>query len=151
MNRPTLAVTLLCISVSANAVNLGNVFGGLMGRSGSLGQDTNVDDTLRKVSVHMNRKVPMMIDKDTQLDRVSVEPGRKLIYHYTLTATRSTDIKPADFRKMITPPLRERLCGSTEMLGFLNSGVRVAYMYKGNDGRPIGGTEFAANECVAQT
>jgi hypothetical protein len=129
------------------AASMADFLGNLMGRSGAQGREITVDDTLLKMSSHMNKKMPMVIDKETRLDRVSAEPGRHFIYHYTLTSMRSADINTGEFPKAIKPQLRARLCESGEMQNFLKNGVTVSYIYRSSDGHPIGGVKFAPNEC----
>jgi hypothetical protein len=136
---------------TAQAVGIGDFFGNLMGRSGSQGRGITVDETLVKMSVQMNKKMPMTVDKETRLDRVSAEPGQHFIYHYTLTGLRSADINTGEFPKALKPQLKSRLCESAEMQNFLRNGVTISYMYRSSDGRPIGGIKFAPNECDTKT
>ncbi|MGI4849134.1 MAG: hypothetical protein ACRYGK_13490 [Janthinobacterium lividum] len=132
---------------SAQAIGVGNFFGALAGRPGEIGQARSIDDTLLKVSAQMNRKVPMNIDKSTRLDKVSSEPGQQLTYHYTLLGTSSADLKVADFSSMINSPLIARVCSSSEMQIFLQNGVTVKYLYRGSDGKPLGGAKVTTQDC----
>ncbi|MDB5763196.1 MAG: hypothetical protein JWQ21_2191 [Herminiimonas sp.] len=142
-----IAIMFCSVSLSVQALEIGNIFGALAGRSGSMGHDRSIDEALVKVSTQMNRKMPMIIDQDTRLDRVSAEPGHHFTYHYTLLSMRSKDVNTADFQKMIRPQLKRKLCESIEMQNFLKSGVTVSYLYKDSDGHAIGGVEFAPSEC----
>jgi hypothetical protein len=135
---------------TAYAVSMGDFFGNLMGRSGSQGRGITVDETLVKMSTQMNKKMPMVIDKETRLDRVSAEPGHHFIYHYTLTGMRSADINTGEFPKAIKPQLKTRLCDSAEMRNFLKNGVTISYLYRSSDGHPVGGIKFAPDECDAK-
>lgn len=137
----------LFISFTAQAAGIGNIFGALMGRSGSPGQETTVDEALVKVSSQINKKMPILVDNETRLDRVSAEPGPQFIYHYTLLSVSSKDVNSEEFYKLAKPQLKSRLCGNTEMQSFLKSGVSISYMYRGSDGRAIGGVKFAPSEC----
>lgn len=144
-------LALLC-SLPAQAVGLGDVFGALMGRSGDLAhKDADVDEALTKITAQMNRKTPMSVDARTRLDRVSAEPGKHLTYHYTLLDLRSDQISPADFREKVAGPMKERLCAAASMQGFLKNGVSIGYVYKGSDGKPIGGVTFPSGSCNAST
>jgi len=149
-------ITALALGLSvfvpiAHAAGFGDFLGNLMGRSGSGGQGITVDETLVRMSAQMNKKMPMTIDKETRLDRVSAEPGHHFIYHYTLTGLRSADINTGEFPKAIKPQLKTRLCESTEMQNFLKNGVTISYLYRSSDGHPIGGIKFAPNECETKS
>src|SRR3979411_3198865 len=119
------ATVFLVIGFEAQAAGLGdifgahifgaNVFGALIGRSGSLGHEASVDDALAKVSAQMNKKMPIAVDQDTRLDRVSAEPGQHFTYHYTLVSVPSSNVDQANFNTLIKPQLKTRLCESVEM------------------------------------
>ncbi len=145
----TLSVAGIAPSMT-HAAGLADFLGNLMGRTGSQGRAITVDETLLKMSTQMNKKMPMTVDKETRLDRVSAEPGNHFIYHYTLTGMRSADINTGEFPKAIKPQLKTRLCESTEMQNFLKNGVTISYLYKSSDGYPVGGVKFAPNECESR-
>jgi hypothetical protein len=132
---------------AAQAAGMGDFLGGLMGRAGTQGRGITVDETLSKLSAQMNRKMPMTVDRETRLDRVTAEPGHHFIYHYTLTGLRSADINTGEFPKVIKPQLRQRLCESAEMQNFLKNGVTISYLYRSMDGQPVGGVKFAPSDC----
>lgn len=141
------AALLLSVTFTAQAVGVGNLFGALMGQSGTQGHEKSIDEALAKVSAQINKKTPMLVDKDTRLDKVSAEPGQQLKYHYTLLGVRNGDVNTAEFSKTIKPQLKTRLCENTEMQKFLKNGVSISYLYRTNDGRAIGGAEFAPKDC----
>lgn len=146
MIKLVFTIALIFFSLHVHAAGIGNIFGALVSKS-ELGQEPNVDQALIKVTARMNKKMPMAVDKDTRLDKVTAEPGQQLVYHYTLISVSSSDINAAEFQRLARPQLKTRLCSSTEMQNFLKSGVTVSYLYRGNDGRGIGGVKFAPSEC----
>lgn len=146
-----LAIFLACATSSlAHAGPFGNIMGGLTGGWNDNGQGRNLDQTLANVSAHLNRDVPITLDADTRLDRVTAEPGHRLSYHYTLTSVQSKDIQRADFLKLIRPPLQARLCESNEMRSFLKHGVTISYNYRSSDGGRLGTARFTASDCGLQ-
>lgn len=147
MLKLILSISFCVISVSAQAAGMGEVFGALMSKSGAANSDQAVDEVLAKMSVRMNRKLPVSVDKDTRLDRVSAVPGQHFIYHYTLVNLGANDVNTDTFHKKFKPRLKDRLCGSTEMQNFLKNGVSISYLYKGKEGAPIGGAKFAPSDC----
>lgn len=146
-----LAIFLACAASSvAHAGPFNNFMDGLSGGWNDGGQSRNLDQTLASVSAHLNRDVPITVDADTRLDRVTSEPGHKLTYHYTLTSIESKDIKRSEFLKLVRPPLQARLCESNEMRGFLKHGVTISYQYRSKDGHPLGTARFTASDCGLQ-
>lgn len=147
----TLAIFLTCVTTSlAHAGPFSNLMGAMSGGWNDNGLGRNLDQTLENVTAHLNRDVPITLDADTRLDRVTAEPGHKLSYHYTLTSIQSNHIKRSEFQKLIRGPVQARLCESTEMRGFLKHGVTISYNYRGLDGRPLGALRFKASDCGLQ-
>jgi len=147
MKMRGLALALCMLAAGAQAASLGDMVGMLAGYPNSRGDDRGIDEALANLSMHMNRKVPLMVDADTRLDRVTAEPGHKLSYHYSLTAPPKNAMSSKEFVKLIRPMLQQRLCASGEMKGFLQNGVTIAYVYRGIDGRPLGATQFQPSDC----
>ena len=128
------------------------MYGAFTGRfdsygSGRDGQAKQLDDVLVKVSEYMNKRMPEAIDPNTRLDRVSAEPGPHFSYHYTLLGRNSIDVDKTTFASVIRTQLKHKLCDSKQIRSFFNHGMSVAYMYRGDDGLPVGGAEFAPNSC----
>lgn len=145
--RLLILLILFSFSAVSHASGMGNIFGSLMGRSGSVESETGVDNVLVKAASQINKKLPMNVDENTRLDSVSAVPGRQFIYHYTLVTLNSTDVSADKFDSVVKPQLKNRLCESADMQNFLKNGVTISYLYKGKDGQPIGGAKFAPSEC----
>jgi hypothetical protein len=147
MARLAFLATFLFACVTVQAAGIGDVLGALIGKSGAADHEIAVDDVLAKVSTQINKKLPTAVDSDTRLDKVTSEPGRHFIYHYTVLGSHSDDINPESFDKAIRPQLKSRLCNSAEMQNFLKSDVTISYLYKDKNGQPIGNAKFAPSEC----
>jgi hypothetical protein len=147
MRKIVLSLVLVSFIPIAHAAGIGDVFGTLLGRSGAFESETGVDNVLVKLSSQMNQKLPMAVDSETRLDKVSAVPGRHFIYHYTLIALNSNEISSDNFHQIVRPQLKKRLCASSEMRSFLKNGVTISYLYQGKDGQPIGGAKFTPGEC----
>jgi hypothetical protein len=146
------ATVLMSIALTANAVGVGDMFGAFAGRfdsygAGREGQAKQLDNVLLQVSEYMNKRMPEVIDQDTRLDRVSAEPGAHFSYHYTLLSSNSSEIDKVSFANTIRLQLKSKLCDSAQIRSFFSHGVTVGYMYQGNDGVPIAGTDFPPNSC----
>ncbi|HEY8102012.1 MAG TPA: hypothetical protein VIF82_14810 [Burkholderiaceae bacterium] len=151
MVKYILATALLCTNFGVHAIgfsmDIGNVFGQLATQSGTQVRGDSVDDVLQRLSAQLNQKMPVTVDSNTRLERVSAEPGRHFTYHYTLVAAPSAGNTPIDFSKEIKPQLKSQLCGSTENQKFLKNGVTISYEYQDQGGRDIGGAEFTPTDC----
>jgi hypothetical protein len=99
--RALILTMLLSMNLSAYAASAGDLLGALMGKSSRQGHGASVDETLENISTQMNRKMPLMVDAETRLDRVSAEPGQQLKYHYTLITVRASDVDTADFHRQL--------------------------------------------------
>lgn len=135
----------LGMSIPSQAVGFGGLFSSMLGRPGS--EDMNVDEALVRMSEKMNRTMPVAVDGDTRLDRISAEPGQQIAYHYTMLNLRSKDVNTANFYKNFRPTLQKRVCGSDELKMFFRNRVTVAYAYRGKDGEDIGKLAFSPKDC----
>ena len=133
------------ISVQAHAVGFGNLFGSMLGQSGS--QHMGVDETLVKMSERMNRTMPQAVDTDTRLDKVSAESGNQIAYHYTILKVQSKDINPVTFNKTFRSSLQKRVCAADDLKLFFRNRITVAYAYRGADGGNIGKLAFSPKDC----
>lgn len=135
----------LGISMPSQAIGLGSLFSSMLGRPGS--EDMNVDETLVRMSEKMNRHMPVAVDADTRLDRISAEPGQQIAYHYTMLHVRSKDVNTTNFYKTFRPALQKRVCSSSDMKMFFRNRITVAYAYRGKDGQDIGKLAISPKDC----
>jgi len=155
MSKLLVALALLTANLEAQAdgftLGVGNVFGQLATQSGAQGGILGVDEVLRQLSTQINLKMPVSVDQNTRLDRVSTAPGRRFLYHYTIVADADASDTALDFSKEVKPQLKTQLCGNTENIKFLKNGVSIAYLYKDSGGRAMGGAEFTPSDCGYRT
>lgn len=135
----------LGVSTQSQAAGFGGLFSSMLGRPG--GEDMNVDETLVRMSEKMNRSMPVAVDGDTRLDKISAEPGQQIAYHYTMLNLRSKDVNTSNFYKNFRPALQKRVCGSDELKMFFRNRITVAYAYRGKDGEDIGKLAFSPKDC----
>ena len=135
----------LGLSSNAEAAGVGGWFSSMLGQSG--GENMNVDETLRKMSEKMNRKMPQAIDKDTRLDKVSADSGHQFSYHYTMLNVPGKDVSATSFYKTFKPALQKRVCAAEDLKMFFRNRITVAYAYQGMDGKDIGKLAFSPKDC----
>lgn len=139
----------LFVTASAGAFNMPiqNLFLGMVERSGMPANDFTVEQAMQKVVVKMNQYLPEQVDKETRLEKLTADKGRQLTYHYTLTALTGQDVSKAEFKRVMGPLLKKRLCASKEMKGFLRNGVRINYEYRTTDLQPVGSFIYFPADC----
>jgi hypothetical protein len=146
----TFVLCSLCfVAAGAGAFNMPiqDLFTRMVERSGLPANEVTVEQALQRVAVKMNQYLPSQVDKETRLEKMTAETGRQLTYHYTLTALKSNDINKAEFKNVMEPVLKGRLCTNSEMKGFLRNGVRIAYVYRTTDLQPVESFKYSAADC----
>lgn len=100
-----------------------------------------------KAAAQINRTLPKMIDEDTRLDKVTVGPGARTVYHYSSPKHTSRDFDGALLRATLRPDTMLKVCAAREMKKSLQYGGVYAYSYSGNDGIKIVEFEIDRNDC----
>ncbi|MBK8103478.1 MAG: hypothetical protein IPK30_09415 [Cellvibrionales bacterium] len=98
-----------------------------------------------------NQQLPMMIDQDTRLDKLTVGPGPRAVYHCTLPKYTSRDIDANWIQTKLRPDVTRKACASTDMKKTIQYGGIYVYAYSGNDGAEITRFEVGRNDCSFPT
>ena len=98
------------------------------------------------IAATTNPNLPVMIDSDTQLNRLTIE-NKTLTFHYKLLRIASSDINPDPFQKMLTPGLLKSNCSNTAMTPILNMGASLAHIYWGKDNKEAAAIKMNASDC----
>ena len=80
-----------------------------------------------------NEKLPMMVDKQTRLDKVVAGPGAQITYLYTLPDYASFDVSADWISTDVKPKVTKDVCDTAVLRKLLASGVTLVYAYKGKD------------------
>lgn len=99
---------------------------------------------LLEMAAEENKNLPKMVATNVRLDRVLVEPGKKLVHAYTLTELAVSEADP----KVILgarSELTRKTC--TEMLDTLSKGVTLAFTYQDKAGRAVADFAIALADC----
>jgi hypothetical protein len=129
------------------SLGIGNVFTQLASESGVDTGSNSIDQVLQQLSTQLNQKMPIKVDQNTRLDRVSAEPGRHFTYHYTVVADPTVGNTPIDFSKDVKSQLKSQMCSSPDSKKFLKNGVTVASEYQDAAGHEMGGAEVKPSDC----
>jgi hypothetical protein len=102
---------------------------------------------LAELADSTNKKLPIMLDKETRWDKTEASSGLRLNYFYTLPNYSSRDVEPNDIQTNAKPDVIKNACTNKEMKPSLQLGVTHGYVYRGNDGVEITRFEINKNDC----
>lgn len=91
--------------------------------------------------------LPMMLDQDTRLDKVTVGPGPRAVYHHSFPNYTSRDIDENWLKTNLRPEVTRKVCASGDMKESLQYGGIYVYSYFGSDGIEIAKFEIDRNDC----
>lgn len=93
----------------------------------------NIAEIVKKGNVNL----PMMVDKQTRLDKVEAGPGAQINYLYTLPDYSSFDVSADWISTDVKPKVTKDVCDTAVLRKLLASGATLEYAYKGKDGVDI--------------
>jgi hypothetical protein len=102
---------------------------------------------LAELADSTNKKLPIMLDKETRWDKTEASSGLRLNYFYTLPNYSSRDVEPNDIQTILKPEIIKQLCTIKEIKTDFQFGVTHGYVYRGNDGIEISRFEINKNDC----
>lgn len=97
--------------------------------------------------IEINQKCPMMIDEETRLDKATVGPGARGVYHHTFINYKAKDIDADWLRTSLRAEVMQKVCTNDSMKESLQYGGIYVYSYFGNDGTEITRFEIDRNDC----
>lgn len=109
----------------------------------------DVDKMLMQASAEVNASMPRMIGEKMRLDKVLAEPGRELVYFYTLLSHAASDIESKAFHDVMRPINLEDYCDSPEMRVFFENKVIMHHVYQGKDEGEITRVTISPIDCGA--
>lgn len=102
---------------------------------------------LRMVALRLNQTLPKVLDSETRVERVTVEPGAKLFYHLTYTGPSDSEAVQRLSSGPWAADLKTRLCAAPEMSPLFRAGVSLGYIYKGQGGAIVGAVHATPKDC----
>ena len=102
---------------------------------------------LSTVASEMNRTLPTMLDKDTQLvDTVGLEGA--LLYHYRLVNYTADQLDPSELDKGLRPSLVQKDCTTPQTRDtLLKQGVKLRHIYRDKNDRDVVTIEIVGKDC----
>lgn len=102
---------------------------------------------LKKTANQYNQQLPMMIDQNTRIDKATVGPGPRAVYHHTFPKYTSRDVDANWLQTNLRPKILKKVCASKDMKKTLQYGGIFVYAYSGSDGVEITRFEIDRNDC----
>jgi hypothetical protein len=144
VNRQTVAKALLGIGIGVFA---GYLIGWVLPEYFKAQEDSRSQQRLSRIAAEINRSVPVMIDKETELMPVVGEEGM-LIYNYRLVSYSATQINATKFAEGAKQRVVQGACSTPETRDdFLKKGVTLRYAYYDKDKQPIAAVDVKPADC----
>lgn len=103
--------------------------------------------TIADIVRSANGKLPVMVDKQTRLDRVESGPGAQLTYRYTLPDMAAPEANGYWISSEVQPKVTRDVCDTPHLRRLLASGAVLAYAYEDKNGDDIGRFAIKDADC----
>jgi len=109
------------------------------------GSEATIEQSLVSASSEINKTLPMMVDKVTQLTSTTAS-GKELIYSYKLTDT-NVKYSQLDLDKYLKNDIINSVCTTSDTRNMINLGAGLVYTYYDNLGKYIGKVSVHSYDC----
>jgi hypothetical protein len=133
--NPLILVIGLAVGIMAGTVGVRTLF-----------KPQSIEQALESTASEMNKRAPMMADKETRLDKTTTAPNKTLVYHYTLINLRAADVQKDLFVKQLRPNIIANYKSHPDMKTLREKGVTLAYEYSDKAGVPIARFEVSPKD-----
>jgi hypothetical protein len=109
----------------------------------------NPSSAIQLEVMEMNKKLPLKINEDTQLNSVALD-GKAITYDVTIfvdLAARKMDVKT--FNALIAKDMSMSLCAGSDTRYILDQGFAYVFNYKDKDGNSMGHVSISKADCGA--
>jgi heme/copper-type cytochrome/quinol oxidase subunit 1 len=103
-----------------------------------------LESALVSASNEMNKDLPAMVDKVTQMTSTSAS-GNELSFSYKILT--DSKITQADLDNSLRKGATNQACTTPETKELLNAGAKFVYLYYDNSGQYIGKMSLSASDC----
>jgi hypothetical protein len=118
-----------------------------MPRSHQKHENSRSLESLSRVAAELNRAVPVMIDKETELLSAAGSEAM-LIYNYRLVRYSVSQLDAKQFATRIKPGVTRNACNRAETREeFLNKGITLSYAYFDKDKQHIATIDVTSADC----
>ena len=132
-----LLITIVTIVVALIAASIGGMFGKEGAeiavnnyKSSIVSEKTKV---MMEVSSELNKVLPMMIDKDTQVFSITIVNGDTIQYNYKFVNLRKDEVDTSFLISEATKNHTNFVCSSPDMKFLIKNNISVNYAYYGKN------------------
>lgn len=104
-----------------------------------------LEQSLVEASREMNKELPMMVDKITQLT-TTTSSENELTYSYKLLGGNT--IAQADFENTLKSRIKNQVCSTANTKQLIDMGANLSYVYYDSNGKYIGKVTVHFYECM---
>ncbi len=94
----------------------------------------------------LNSTCPVMIDRETRLDSISILPNNVLQYNYTLVNLISDSVNIDDFKNYVYPMVLKNIRTNSDMKVYRDNKTTFAYKYQDKGGSFITKLSIASDQ-----
>ena len=109
-------------------------------------KDDDLALILRATVLAVSKKLPVMLDSDTKLEKISSE-GKVLSYDYELVNFLSTEVDKAGLNAGLTTALVKQACSTPGLKSIMEKGGTLSYRYNGKDKLPLTEVRIDIKNC----
>ncbi|MGB0869450.1 MAG: hypothetical protein ACPGSD_07620 [Flavobacteriales bacterium] len=95
------------------------------------------DKVLMTTASELNKSLPLMVDRDTQLDNTIALPNNVFQYHYTLINSVIDKIEIKKMEEFLEEQLLNNIKSNPDLKTFRDNNVTMNYSYKDKNGEFI--------------
>ncbi|WP_220754884.1 hypothetical protein, partial [Shewanella sp. KT0246] len=132
------AISIALLIVFAFFSVIGEEFGKTISQQSE--KDAKAQSIIKELTIaakQINDVGPRLIDDDTRLDGVSVGPGLRLTYHYTLLNYVTNDSTSKIIKSNFFSLVKERACLNSALKQTMQEGVEFVYSYSDSSGSSV--------------
>lgn len=93
------------------------------------------DEKLAEMAVGINKNAPQMGENSMRMDSVTTLPGKKVVYHYTITESDKMGLDYTASAKNMKENMVNNIKSNPKMKGFRNNDVTMIYKYYDQHGK----------------
>ncbi|MGD1919083.1 MAG: hypothetical protein ACFCAD_09410 [Pleurocapsa sp.] len=113
----------------------------------TISEVTSSESFLHQIANTMNKRLPIMVDRDTRWDASFAGPGKSLSYNYTLVNYSAANIDGSLFAHNAHVLLTERVCNEPTTVIFPQEGVLLNFNYYDNTRNLIARVKVTPSDC----
>ena len=99
----------------------------------AIGGSIKKDGQLEQIAQAVNASAPKIVDEVTRLDRATTGPGRRLVYHMTISIPQS-GFDRTEWKEKTVPVIRNNTMEQDGSRALLKAGITIAIRYSSEDG-----------------